>query len=68
MTSMPCSRNDPPYFGVLFIGILVVGLYSLYFKNTTFGADIVYDYFSLLAWGLSADVAQRTLQNLQIPK
>ena len=55
----------PLLFGLLFIGLLIVGLYALYVKNSTFGADIVYDYFSLLAWGLSADIAQRTLQNLQ---
>lgn len=58
----------PILFGLLFIGLLVLGLYTLYVKNTTFGADVVFDYFSLIAWGLSADVAQRTLQNLQLPK
>jgi hypothetical protein len=58
----------PVLFVLLLIGLLVLGMYTLYIKNTTFGADILYDYFSLLAWGLSADVAQRTLQNLPLAK
>lgn len=55
----------PFLYLLLFVGLLIVGLYTLYTKNPTFGADIVFDYFSLLTWGLSADVAQRTLQNLK---
>jgi hypothetical protein len=62
------AYTKPLLFGLLFLGLLIVGLYALYVKNPTFGADIVYDYFSLIAWGLSADVAQRTLQNLQLSK
>jgi hypothetical protein len=58
----------PFLFSLLLIGLLLLGLYTLYVKNADFGADLVFDYFSLLTWGLSADVAQRTLQNLQLPK
>ena len=49
---------------LLLIALVMVGLYGMYFKNTVFGADWLYDYFGLLVWGVSADVAQRTLQTL----
>lgn len=55
-------------FVVLLVGLVIVGLYSLYTKNATFGSNGLFDYFSLAVWGLSADVAQRTLQGLQLPK
>jgi hypothetical protein len=37
----------------------------LYLKNPTFGADIFGDYFGLLVWALSSDVASRTLSGLK---
>lgn len=53
------------YFALL-IGLLVVGLNALYIdKGLTFGANPLTDYFALVFWGLSADVASRTLSNLQ---
>jgi hypothetical protein len=33
-------------------------------KGSTFGADPFSDYLGLLVWGLSADVASRSLSNL----
>jgi hypothetical protein len=52
----------------LLLGLLVLwGFQSLYLSNgTTFGAGGLYDYLGLFLWGLSADVAQRTLQNLPL--
>ena len=55
-------------FIALLARLIVVGLYSLYINNPTFGASRLFDYFSIAVWGLSADVAQRTLQGLQLPK
>ncbi|GAB1545421.1 hypothetical protein NUACC21_80970 [Scytonema sp. NUACC21] len=54
----------PLFSLVLLVGLSVVGLRSLYVqKGTTFGADPFSDYFGLLVWGLSADVASRSLSN-----
>jgi hypothetical protein len=55
-------------FIALLVGLVIIGLYSLYIKNATFGASRLFDYFGIAVWGLSADVAQRTLQGLQLPK
>ena len=55
-------------FVALLVGLTVVGLYSLYVNNPTFGSSRLFDYFGIAVWGLSADVAQRTLQGLQLPK
>lgn len=55
----------PLFSLVLLIGLSIVGLRSLYIqKGTTFGADPFSDYLGLLVWGLSADVASRSLSNL----
>jgi hypothetical protein len=50
---------------VLLAGLSAVGLGSLYVeKGTTFGAKPFSDYLGLILWGLSADVASRSLSNL----
>ncbi|MBD2604796.1 hypothetical protein H6G81_09720 [Scytonema hofmannii FACHB-248] len=55
----------PLFSLVLLIGLSGVGLRSLYIqKGATFGADPFSDYLGLLIWGLSADVASRSLSNL----
>ena len=55
-------------FSALLAGLVVIGLFTLYAKNPTFGANLLFDYFGIVAWALSADVAQRTLQGIQLPK
>ncbi len=52
----------------LLVGLIILGLYTLYINNPTFGASRLFDYFGIAVWGLSADVAQRTLQGLQLPR
>ncbi len=50
---------------VLLGGLSAMGLGSLYVeKGETFGARPFSDYLSLILWGLSADVASRSLSNL----
>jgi hypothetical protein len=47
----------------------MVGLKTLYVDNgASFGAEGLYDYLGLFMWGLSAEVAQSTLQNLRLPR
>lgn len=55
-----------PLFSLaLLVGLSMVGLRSLYVeKGTTFGADPFADYLGLILWGLSADVASRSLSSL----
>ena len=49
----------------LLVGLSAVGLNSLYIQNgKTFGANPFADYFGLILWGLSADIASRSLSNL----
>ncbi|WP_414622789.1 hypothetical protein [Calothrix sp. CCY 0018] len=55
----------PLFSLILLLGLSIVGLRSLYVqKGTTFGADPFSDYLGLFVWGLSADVASRSLSNL----
>jgi hypothetical protein len=55
----------PLFSLMLLVGLSVVGMRSLYMqKGSTFGADPFSDYLGLLVWGLSADVASRSLSNL----
>ena len=55
----------PLLYLTLLLGLLAVGLSSLYIdKGATFGANPLSDYTTLLIWGLSADVASRTLSTL----
>ncbi|AFZ01475.1 hypothetical protein [Calothrix sp. PCC 6303] len=49
----------------LLFGLSLVGIRSLYVeKGTTFGSDPFSDYLGLILWGLSADVASRSVTNL----
>lgn len=51
---------------ILLVGLSAVGVGSLYVENgTTFGARPFADYLGLILWGLSADVASRSLSSLQ---
>jgi hypothetical protein len=51
---------------LLLLLLALVGMKTLYVDaGTTFGSAGLYDYLGLLLWGLSADVAQRSLQQLQ---
>jgi len=51
---------------VLLVGLSAVGLGSLYVENgTTFGSRPFADYLGLILWGLSADVASRSLSSLK---
>lgn len=59
----------PIFFLLLLILLVLIGLKSLYIDSgANFGVGGIYDYLGLFMWGLSADIAQRTLQNLQLPK
>jgi len=54
---------------ILLIGLAAIGIRSLYVENgTTFGARPFSDYLGLILWGISADVASRSLSNLQDSK
>jgi hypothetical protein len=51
---------------VLLVLLVLVGLQAIYVNNgATFGANGIYDYLALFLWGMSAEVAQRTLQSFQ---
>ncbi|GAP96273.1 hypothetical protein NIES2104_28080 [Leptolyngbya sp. NIES-2104] len=51
---------------ILLVGLSSVGMGSLYIeRGTTFGARPFADYLGLILWGLSADVASRSLSSLQ---
>jgi hypothetical protein len=50
---------------VLIAFLAVIGMQQLYLKNATFGADPFSDYFGLLIWAMSSDVASRTLSSLK---
>jgi len=53
------------YFALLF-ALLWLGMESLYVdKGVSFGAQPLLDYFTVIFWGLSSDVASRTLGNLK---
>lgn len=54
----------PLLSALLVLLLLGVGLQALYFGKPTFGANGFVDYFAVLLWGLSADVAGRTLTSL----
>ncbi|MFC5865006.1 hypothetical protein ACFPT7_22045 [Acidicapsa dinghuensis] len=56
----------PLMFLLLLVLLAFVGLYNSYVKNATFGSEGFFDYLGLFLWGISADVAQKTLQNLTL--
>ena len=49
---------------LLVIGLSAVGINSLYIDKKTFGAQPFPDYLNLIVWGLSADLASRSLTDL----
>jgi len=50
---------------LLLILLILIGLDTLYVSaGTSFGSAGLYDYLGLFLWGFSADIAQRSLQNL----
>jgi hypothetical protein len=55
----------PAIYLLLIFALMYVGLQQLYLKNATFGSDPLSDYFGLLVWAMSADVASRTLTSLK---
>jgi hypothetical protein len=56
----------PLLYLVLMGVLLAIGLQSLYLeKGATFGANPLTDYLSLLFWGLSAEVASKTLSTIK---
>jgi hypothetical protein len=50
----------------LLLGLLALGLKTLYVDNPIFGANPFTDFLGLMFWGLSADVASRALSGLRI--
>ena len=56
----------PPFLYItLIVGLYFVGMGSIYVdKGLSFGANPLADYMGLFLWGLSSDVASRTLTNL----
>jgi hypothetical protein len=55
-----------PLFYLLLIGALcALGMQQLYLKNATFGSDPFSDYFGILIWAMSSDVASRSLSSLK---
>lgn len=54
-----------PLLWVALLSVLVLlGMQFLYVDKDTFGANGLWDYFGLFLWGLTADVAAGTLQQL----
>ncbi|HEV2855785.1 MAG TPA: hypothetical protein VHC97_23560 [Thermoanaerobaculia bacterium] len=51
----------PLLFLLLVAALLVLGLQQLYLKNPVFGLDPLTDYFGILIWAMSSDIASRTL-------
>lgn len=56
----------PLLWFVLLLGLVALGMKTLYVDNPVFGASLFADILSLIFWGLSADVASRTLSNLRV--
>jgi len=56
---------QPLFALILLFGLSAVGIHSLYIENgKTFGSNPSSDYLGLILWGLSSDVASRSLSNL----
>lgn len=57
---------QPLLYLALIVGLIIIGLNTFYVENgATFGASLLADGIGLVLWGLSADVAGRSLSNLQ---
>ena len=55
-----------PIMYLLLVGLLLlVGMQRLYLKNPLFGSDPFSDYFGIVVWAMSSDVASRTLTTLK---
>jgi hypothetical protein len=55
----------PLLYWVLLIGLIFLGLSSLYISQPAFGSKPFADFAGLVMWGLGSEVAGRTLGNLQ---
>jgi hypothetical protein len=56
-----------PLLYVVLLGFLLwLGFDTLYYRSATFGTNPFPDYVSLIFWGLSSDVAGRTLVDLKV--
>ncbi len=55
----------PTIYLFLIVALIILGMQQLYMKNATFGSDPFSDYFGLLVWAMSSDVASRTLTSLK---
>jgi hypothetical protein len=56
---------QPLTFITLLVGLVILGMQTLYARpGVPFGLNGVFDYLALFVWGVSAEVAQRTLQQL----
>jgi hypothetical protein len=52
---------------VLLLGLVALGMKTLYVDNPVFGVNLFADMLGLIFWGISSDVASRTLSGLQLP-
>jgi len=55
----------PALYILLIFMLCSLGMQQLYVKNATFGANPLSDYFGLIMWAISSDVASRSLSNLK---
>jgi hypothetical protein len=55
----------PSLYSILLVILVLTGLETLYVPAPTLGAHPIADYLTLFAWGLTADVASRTLANFR---
>jgi hypothetical protein len=44
-----------------------LGMQSLWVDNSAFGAALVGDYMAVLIWGISTEVASKTISSLKRP-
>lgn len=51
-------------YGLTVVALIYAGLQTLYVSNTTFGANGLGDYASLLLWGVGADIAGKTFSGV----
>jgi hypothetical protein len=49
-------------YGLLLFLLVLMGLKTLYVDSPTFGTQGIFDYLGLFLWGMSSDIAQRSLQ------
>lgn len=57
----------PLFYIFLLILLAYLGMQSLWVDNSTFGAGLVGDYVAILIWGMSTEVASKTLSSLKKP-